>query len=124
MIETGPASPAHLPISGGLLVMPVLPKGVVSRPGFRGKVSRSSVASGIGRLVGLGWRTAALIGVSMMPRAEIALIVADRGQRLSDWAMPPPLFAGLMVVSLTTALVTPLVLHPMLSRWPQRREVE
>jgi Kef-type K+ transport system membrane component KefB len=113
-------------IGMGLLVEPsvigqgLLAGGVLLPPAMLGKL----VGAGLPALVGLGWRSAALIGVSMMPRAEIALIVADRGRRLGDWAMPPPLFAGLMVVSLTTALVTPLVLHPMLTRWPQRRQTE
>jgi Kef-type K+ transport system membrane component KefB len=104
-------------IEPGVLAAGLLAGGLLLIPAAAGKL----VGAGLPALLELGWTSAALIGVSMMPRAEIALIVADRGRRLGDQAMPPELFAGLMVVSLTTALVTPLVLRPLLVRWPQQR---
>ncbi|MFB6261540.1 MAG: cation:proton antiporter, partial [Thiohalorhabdaceae bacterium] len=77
------------------------------------------------KLVGAGlpaWATSGpagglLIGVSMVPRAEITMVVVDQGQRLGDWAVPPEVFAAAVVVTAGTCLITPLLLRPLLSRW-------
>ncbi|MEP4380486.1 MAG: cation:proton antiporter [Alphaproteobacteria bacterium] len=65
-----------------------------------------------------------ILGVSMVPRAEIALVIAFEGRRLGDWAMPPELFAGIVLVSLTTSLVTPIVVARLLSGWTPRLKGE
>ena len=83
-----------------------------------------------GKLLGAGgaaWavggkRTALLVGASMVPRAEIAMIVMQRGSELGDWAVPPRLFAAMVLVSAVTCLVVPLVLRSLLARWPQEKE--
>jgi Kef-type K+ transport system membrane component KefB len=63
-----------------------------------------------------GGSGALLIGVSMVPRAEIAMIVMERGQALGDWAVPPELYAGMVLVSLGTCLVTPPAIRYLLAR--------
>ena len=60
-----------------------------------------------------------LIGVSMVPRAEIAMIVIERGRALGDWAVTPELYAGMVFVTLGTCLITPPVVRFLLLRNPQ-----
>ena len=54
-----------------------------------------------------------LIAVSMIPRAEIAMVIMQQGQGLGDWAVPPELFGGMVVVSMVTCLIVPLALRGM-----------
>jgi Kef-type K+ transport system membrane component KefB len=61
-----------------------------------------------------GKKSALLLGVSMIPRAEIAIIVMERGKSLGAWAVPPSLFSGVVVVSLVTTLIIPFVLRRLL----------
>ncbi len=97
-------------LGGGLLV-----GGLLLVPAVAGK----AFGAGGPAFFEIGWKGATLIGVSMIPRAEIAMIVAAHGRRLGDWAMPPEIFAGLMTVCLATALITPSVVQLLLARWPQ-----
>jgi Kef-type K+ transport system membrane component KefB len=68
--------------------------------------------------VGSTWRTAALLGISMVPRAEITMIVMEYGRSLGDWAVPPRLFSAMAIVSAMTCVAIPLVLNALLRRWP------
>lgn len=84
------------------------------------------VAGVAGKVVGaalparrmMGWNGALLIGVSMVPRAEIAMVVMSEGRRLGDWAVPPELFSGIVVVVIATSIVAPLVVGRMLAANP------
>ena len=62
-------------------------------------------------------RQALIMGVSMIPRAEIALLVAHTGQRLGPWAMPDDLYGALVFVCAVGSVAPPLVLGPMLRAW-------
>jgi Kef-type K+ transport system membrane component KefB len=42
-----------------------------------------------------GWTSAALISLSMVPRAEIAMVVMQRGYQLGDWAVPQEVFSAI-----------------------------
>jgi len=87
------------------------------------------IGAAVGKFVGAGlptWlvtdrRTALLIGVSMIPRAEIAMVVMQQARYLGDRAVPPELFGGMVVVSLLTCLMVPLALQFLL-RKPVRVE--
>ncbi|MCB1152776.1 cation:proton antiporter [bacterium] len=70
-----------------------------------------------GPIVGRGMRQALIMGVSMIPRAEIALLVAHTGQRLGPWAMPDDLYGALVFVCAVGSVAPPLVLGPMLRAW-------
>jgi len=61
---------------------------------------------------------AAAIGVSMVPRAEIAMVVMQEGRKLGDWAVPGDLFTAMALISLVTCLFAPLIVRAMLTRWP------
>ncbi len=72
----------------------------------------------------VGWSSATLLGLSMVPRAEIAMVILQRGRHLGEWAMPQSIFAAMILVSAVTSTVTPLMLRPLLQQWPQVQEVE
>ena len=59
---------------------------------------------------------AALLGFSMIPRAEIAMIIVQRGMQLGEWAMPTDVFGAMFLVSLLTCILSPLVVHVLLGR--------
>lgn len=79
----------------------------------------------LGKIAGTGAVTwlftgtygAFLIGASMVPRAEITMVVIQRGKELGEWAMPDDLYAAMVFVSATTCLGTTLFLHWALRRW-------
>ncbi len=72
----------------------------------------------------VGWSSALLLGFSMVPRAEITMVIMQRGQQLGDWAVPQPVFAAVVLVSAITCIVAPLILRPLLQHWPQIQEIE
>lgn len=63
--------------------------------------------------------TAWLLGFSMIPRAEIAMIIIQRGQQLGEWAVPKDIFGAMVIVTVMTCIVSPVVVYTMLGRWPQ-----
>jgi Kef-type K+ transport system membrane component KefB len=66
----------------------------------------------------IGASGALVLGVSMVPRAEIAMVIASEGRRLGDWAMPPELYAALVLTAAATCLLAPVAAGAMLRRWP------
>jgi hypothetical protein len=54
----------------------------------------------------------------MVPRAEIAMIIMQHGALLGAWAVPEHLFSAMVVVSLLTCLLSPLVTRALLRRAP------
>lgn len=76
------------------------------------------VGTGLPVLPGSGLRGAVVLGLSMVPRAEIATIIMQRGVTLGDWAVSPRLFAAMVVVVAATSITTPLLVRPLLRRPP------
>ena len=70
-------------------------------------------------LISIGLKSAILIGISMVPRAEIAMIIIQQGHELGDWAVSPKVYAGMVLVSAITSMITPFILRNLLQRWPQ-----
>lgn len=69
---------------------------------------------------GLGSLSAGvLVGASMVPRAEIALVIMHRGQQLGPWAVPTHLYTATVVVTFITCIAAPLTVRYLLRRWPQ-----
>ena len=83
-----------------------------------------ALAAVAGKLVGVGapaWLTlgrgAALpLGLSMVPRAEIAMLVMERGRALGDGVVPEAVYAGVVVVSAVTCVGAPPLLERLLRR--------
>ena len=82
------------------------------------------IAAVLGKVIGAGgsallvtnFTGAVLIGMSMIPRAEIALIVMRKGLNLGDWAVPSHLFAATVVVATFTSIFTPIGLRHLLQK--------
>lgn len=60
-----------------------------------------------------------LIGVSMVPRAEIAMIIMHRGLKLGDWAVPSKVYGAVVLVSALTCVGAPLIVRRLLATSPQ-----
>lgn len=76
----------------------------------------------VGKLVGAGFaawavagrRTGRLIGASMVPRAEIFLIVMAHGVSLGAWAVSPELYTASVLAAVATCIVGPIVVTRLL----------
>lgn len=91
-------------LSGGLL-----PGLALAGAAIVGKV----IGAGVPNISAFGWSGALLIGVSMVPRAEISMVVIQRGSELGSWATPESLFSAIVLVSLLTSTIAPMVMR----RW-------
>lgn len=88
-----------------------------------GEVLLLLAAAVLGKIIGaylparplLGSTGALVLGLSLVPRAEITLVIAQRGLELGPWALPPTIFAQVVLVSAATVLIVPLVLRPLLA---------
>ncbi|MFW6102037.1 MAG: cation:proton antiporter [Chloroflexota bacterium] len=85
---------------------------------FAGKIT----GAGTPALATTSWTGALLLGVSMVPRAEITMVIMQRGLDLGDWAVPSNVFSAMVVLSLVSAIVPPIILRPLLKRWHPRKE--
>lgn len=82
-----------------------------------------------GKLLGAGGagllelppRGAALLGLSMVPRAEIAMVVMQYGMLLGAWAVSTEIFSAMVVVSLLTCVVAPIGIRAELRRGTRGR---
>lgn len=78
------------------------------------------LGSGLPAWIALNPYYAIMIGVSMIPRAEIALIIMQRGLNLGSWAVPPELFADFVLISAVSAVVVPVILRKLIKRKPKQ----
>ncbi|MBT3329891.1 MAG: cation:proton antiporter [Rhodospirillaceae bacterium] len=84
----------------------------------------------LGKVIGAGWPAlmttgyagAALIGISMVPRAEIAMVIAQQGSDLGEWAMPAEVFSSLAMISVVTCILSPLGIRWIIAKFPQSLE--
>ena len=65
--------------------------------------------------------SAALIGISMVPRAEIAMVIVQAGHRQGNAIMPAALFNGMILVCAITCILTPVVIRRLLKKWPPQK---
>jgi len=82
-------------------------------------VAGKLVGNALPALFTTGWQGALLISISMVPRAEIAMLIMQQGRKIGDWAVPPQAFSAVVIVSMVTCLISPLALRHLLQRWPQ-----
>ncbi len=85
-------------------------------------VGAKLVADGLPVAALRGAKAGVLLGVSMVPRAEISMIIMHKGLRLGDWAVTPRAFGAAVVVSAGTCMIVPLVVRSLLERWPRKGE--
>lgn len=82
------------------------------------------VAAIVGKVVGVGGAAlvklpktdAMLLGVSMVPRAEIALVVIYQCQQVGGNLVPDKIYTAMVWVSVMTSIVAPLVVRSLLTR--------
>jgi len=74
------------------------------------------LGAGVPAAIMLGWPRGALIGVSMVPRAEIFLLVMLFGVTLGPWAVPQVLYTAAVLASIATCMIGPAVVGIMLRR--------
>ncbi len=74
------------------------------------------VSTAIPALLSMDGKDALMLGVGMMPRAEIALVVMYECRAIDERIVPSEVFAGMVLVSLATCIVAPILLRQMLSR--------
>jgi Kef-type K+ transport system membrane component KefB len=72
------------------------------------------VFTGLPALLSMPRRDALTLGVSMIPRAEIALVVLYACQTVDPSVVPDEVFAGMVLASLITCIVSPLVTRRLL----------
>ena len=73
-------------------------------------------------VAGAGLAGAAVVGFSMVPRAEIAMIVMEKGFELGGSVIPQNLFSAMVIVVAGTTLITPVILPPLVRSWSQKNE--
>jgi Kef-type K+ transport system membrane component KefB len=69
-------------------------------------------------LLTMSAREATKLGVSMIPRAEIALVVIYECRAIDSSLVPAEVFAGMVAVALGTSIVAPIVLRRILASEP------
>ena len=74
------------------------------------------IGTGLPAIITTGRKSALLLGISMVPRAEIAMVIMERGRQLGDWAVSPQIFTSMIIVSGITCIASPLVLRPLLQK--------
>jgi Kef-type K+ transport system membrane component KefB len=64
--------------------------------------------------------SAVLIGISMVPRAEIAMVIMQHGLKQGEWAVSPEVYNAMVLVSMLTCMLPPIAVHSLLKKWPQQ----
>ncbi|GAB4229395.1 MAG: cation:proton antiporter [Chlamydiales bacterium] len=66
------------------------------------------------RMIRISQFNALILAISMIPRAEVAMITMDHGLRLGDWAVSADIYSLMVLISLVTSIIAPLTLQPLL----------
>ncbi|WP_169981386.1 cation:proton antiporter [Tautonia rosea] len=75
------------------------------------------VGTAVPALMSAGWKTSLMLGIGMVPRAEIAMVIVERGKAMGPALVPPHVFSAMVLVVLGSCLIGPLALRPLLRRW-------
>jgi Kef-type K+ transport system membrane component KefB len=65
-----------------------------------------------------GGTCALLVGVSMVPRAEIAMVIMERGMSAGEGIVPAQVYSAMVLVSIVTCTVAPMAVRGLLTKWP------
>ncbi|ELS00778.1 Kef-type K+ transport system, membrane component [Xenococcus sp. PCC 7305] len=74
------------------------------------------IGTGLPAVLTTGKASALLLSISMIPRAEIAMVILERGRQLGNWAVSPQIFTSMILVSAITCIASPLLLRPLLQK--------
>jgi len=61
-----------------------------------------------------------LIGASLIPRAEIAMIIMHKVHDLGENVVPGPIYSAMVFVSVLTCIISPVGVRMLFRRWPQK----
>lgn len=101
---------------GGVAVAPTLGvAGVLFAAAVLGKV----IGGILPALATTNPRAAVLIGVSLVPRAAIALLIMQQGHVLGEWAVPDRVFSAMALMCAATWFTAPFALSGLFARWPE-----
>jgi len=75
-------------------------------------------------LLNCSWYGAVVLGVSMIPRAEITMVIMQRAHARGDWAVPESVYSGMVLVCAVTCIAAPWVLKSLLTSKTGQRVVE
>lgn len=64
---------------------------------------------------------AVLLGISMIPRAEIAMVIVYQCRQLNEQIITDKIFAAMVAVSVITSLFAPLLIRPLLAQQQKDR---
>ncbi len=78
------------------------------------------IGNGLFSLAVTGMKASVVLSLSMVPRAEIAMVVMKKGSELGEWAVPEKVFSAMVLVSLITCISAPIILRFLLRKWPQK----
>lgn len=78
---------------------------------FAGKIVGTIIPA---YLRGFSFAQGSILGVSMVPRAEIAMVIMAGGVQLGAWAVPNSVYSSMVLVSLVSCLATPVILGLLL----------
>lgn len=76
------------------------------------------VADGLPVWLMRGRRAGMLIGASMIPRAEITMVVMQRGHAMGDSVVSSRLYNAMILVAALTCILAPICVRCLLRRWP------
>ncbi len=74
------------------------------------------IGAGAPALLSLNRRDAVLLGISMVPRAEIALVIVVQCRQIGENIISNKIFAAMVLVSIATSISSSLILHRMLGK--------
>jgi Kef-type K+ transport system membrane component KefB len=82
------------------------------------------IAAIVGKVIGTGMAAirymglsgATIMGISMVPRAEIAMVVMKEGLSLGQWAVSKEIFGAMSIVTIGTVIITAFGLNWMVKR--------
>jgi Kef-type K+ transport system membrane component KefB len=97
----------------GSLTPALWPAAVLVAAAFAGKFLGSAVPARICQ----GLKPSVLLGLSMIPRAEVAMIITQRSRNLAGNVMPDRIFTAMVITCLVSCIVPPTVLKTVIPRW-------
>ena len=73
------------------------------------------------RMIGISFLGSTLLGLSMIPRAEIAMVIMQQGMQISDKIISLNIYSSMAMVVLFTAVVIPVVVKQLLKKKAYRK---
>lgn len=90
----------------------LLPAAVLIVAAFAGKFFGSAAPA----LICQSCKPSILLGLSMIPRAEVAMIITQRSRNLEGNVMPDRIFTAMVITSLVSCIIPPIVLKTLIPR--------